>query len=370
MLGKQFCNLHGVGRGPLAQVVRDQPEDHAVLHGGVHAHARDEYAVVARRLQRRHVLRRVLGHHHAGLRLQRVDDPRDRITAIHMLAVMDIPALDAARHQRGDGQQGDRRGHAGQLRARPCRLGDRRTRVAAADGEPVEQTGGDVDDTQRRQLLVAVDALVAAQGHAARQHTRVGERHEGHAERRAHERHADELGIDLQVTGPEDGSAESQLALIQGLADSGVQGIATSVPGATLAEPLNAIIDSGIPIVQFNLLDTGVKAPYVGERSVASGRMLGKAVIEKMGGADVAEGKVAVGNCFPGFPVLENRQRGVLEALAEAPGITVVGPLPPAIQVTTIFSGAVATTAAEPALAAELIKRDSAYRTRFLIESS
>lgn len=137
---------------------------------------------------------------------------------------------------------------------------------------------------------------------------------------------AADLGIELQVTGPEDGSAEAQLALIQGLADSGVQGIATSVPGATLAEPLNAIIDSGVPIVQFNLLDKGVKAPYVGERSVASGRILGQAIVDKLGGAETAAGKVAVGNCFPGFPVLENRQAGVLESLAAAPGIEVVGP--------------------------------------------
>jgi ABC-type sugar transport system substrate-binding protein len=138
---------------------------------------------------------------------------------------------------------------------------------------------------------------------------------------------ADELGIDLQVTGPDDGSPESQLALIEGLANSGVQGIATSVPGGgTLTEPLNTIIDSGIPIVQFNLLDTGVKAPYVGERSTASGRILGQAIVDKLGGAETAAGKVAVGNCFPGFPVLENRQAGVLEALAAAPGIQVVGP--------------------------------------------
>jgi ABC-type sugar transport system substrate-binding protein len=137
---------------------------------------------------------------------------------------------------------------------------------------------------------------------------------------------AADLNIDLQVTGPDDGSPEGQLALIQGLANSGVQGIATSVPGATLADPLNAIIDSGIPIVQFNLLDLGVKAPYVGERSVASGRILGKAIVDKLGGAETASGKVAVGNCFPGFPVLENRQKGVLESLAAAPGITVVGP--------------------------------------------
>ena len=72
--------------------------------------------------------------------------------------------------------------------------------------------------------------------------------------------------------------------------------------------------------MQFNLLDTGVKAPYVGERSVESGRILGQKVVEKLGGAS-ATGKVIIGNCFPGFPVLENRSKGVREALAAAPGL-------------------------------------------------
>jgi ABC-type sugar transport system substrate-binding protein len=133
---------------------------------------------------------------------------------------------------------------------------------------------------------------------------------------------ATDLGIDLQVAGPEGGSADEQIALIEGFQNAGVQGIATSVPGATLADPINAIVDAGIPIVQFNLLDTGVNAPYVGERSVESGRILGRAVIELLGGAEAA-GKVFVGNCFPGFPVLENRSKGVREALAEAPGLEV-----------------------------------------------
>ncbi len=39
--------------------------------------------------------------------------------------------------------------------------------------------------------------------------------------------------------------------------------------------PINEIVAAGTPVVQFNLLDTGVKAPYVGERSVESGRILG-----------------------------------------------------------------------------------------------
>jgi ABC-type sugar transport system substrate-binding protein len=122
------------------------------------------------------------------------------------------------------------------------------------------------------------------------------------------------------VQGPAGGSPEEQIALIQGFHNAGVDGIATSVPGTSLAAPINEIVDAGIPVVQFNLLDKSVKAPYVGEKSVESGRILGRAVVEKLGGAG-ATGDVIIGNCFPGFPVLENRSKGVREALAEAPGL-------------------------------------------------
>ena len=136
---------------------------------------------------------------------------------------------------------------------------------------------------------------------------------------------ADDLNVELQVTGPEGGDADAQLKAVQTLVASGVQGIATSVPGESMASGLNEIVDSGIPVVQFNLLVTSVKAPYVGERSVESGRVLGMKVLEQVGGA-AAIGKVIIGNCFPGFPVLENRAKGVQESLATAPGIEVVGP--------------------------------------------
>ncbi len=133
---------------------------------------------------------------------------------------------------------------------------------------------------------------------------------------------ADDLGINLEVQGPAGGSPEEQIALIRGFEISGVDGIATSVPGASLATPINEIVDAGVPVVMFNLLDAGVNAPYVGERSVESGRILGRAVVEMLGGND-ATGVVRIGNCFPGFPVLENRNTGVREALAEAPGLDV-----------------------------------------------
>lgn len=136
---------------------------------------------------------------------------------------------------------------------------------------------------------------------------------------------ATDLNVDLQVTGPEGGDADAQLKAAQTLVASGAQGIATSVPGESMASGLNDIVASGIPVVQFNLLVTSVKAPYVGERSVQSGRTLGTKVLDKLGGAS-ATGKVIVGNCFPGFPVLENRAKGVQESLKAAPGIEILGP--------------------------------------------
>jgi ABC-type sugar transport system substrate-binding protein len=133
---------------------------------------------------------------------------------------------------------------------------------------------------------------------------------------------ANDLGATLQVAGPEGGNPEQQIALIEGFVNAGLDGIVTSMPGSTLSGPVNAIVDSGVPVAQFNLLDAAAKAPYVGERSTESGRILGNKVIELLGGAS-AEGKVFIGICLPGYPVLENRSRGVREALATAPGLVV-----------------------------------------------
>ena len=136
---------------------------------------------------------------------------------------------------------------------------------------------------------------------------------------------ANDLGVKLITAGDPEGSAEAMLQLVEGFANSGVQGIATSVPGEAMAKSLNDLIASGVPIVQFNLLATSVNAPYVGEKSTESGRVLGKTMLDKLGGTG-ATGTVIIGNCFPGFPVLENRAKGVQESLKAAPGLNVIGP--------------------------------------------
>ena len=97
------------------------------------------------------------------------------------------------------------------------------------------------------------------------------------------------------------------------------------MPGDGMAKGMNEIADSGVPVVQFNMLSKAMKGTYVGEKSVQSGRILGKMVVDKLGGAS-AKGKVVIGNCFPGFPVLENRAKGVEESLKAAPGLTALGP--------------------------------------------
>ena len=136
---------------------------------------------------------------------------------------------------------------------------------------------------------------------------------------------AADLGVTLTGAQQPGGAPEGQLQLAQDFANAGAQGIATSVPGESMVVALNDIIGMGVPIVQYNILSPSVNAPYVGEKSVESGRVLGRMIVEKLGGAGVT-GTVIIGNCFPGFPVLENRAMGVQESLAMAPGLTVLGP--------------------------------------------
>lgn len=136
---------------------------------------------------------------------------------------------------------------------------------------------------------------------------------------------AADLGVKLNVAESPGGSPEGQLKLAQNLVNAGANGVASSIPGDAMAKGFNDIGASGVPIAQFNLLSKAVQAVYVGEKSVQSGRILGKMVVDKIGGAS-AKGKVIIGNCFPGFPVLENRAKGVEESLKAAPGLQVLGP--------------------------------------------
>jgi ABC-type sugar transport system substrate-binding protein len=135
-----------------------------------------------------------------------------------------------------------------------------------------------------------------------------------------------DLGVTVRVAGPPEFDANAQLKLVQDLVAAGADGVATSIPGESMVRALNDLIDDGTPIVQFNLMSRNLRAPYVGERSTQSGRILGRLVANRLGGRR-ATGKVIIGICAPGFPVLENRARGVKQGLRRAaPRLNVRGP--------------------------------------------
>ena len=135
-----------------------------------------------------------------------------------------------------------------------------------------------------------------------------------------------DLGVTVKAAGPNNGDANVMLKDIQDLFAAGADGVATSCQSESLVKPLNKLISEGKAVASFNITCKDLTAPYVGERSVNSGRILGGLVGAKLGGAR-ATGKVVTGICFPGIPVLTNRNKGVVEGLKKAaPKLTVKGP--------------------------------------------
>jgi ribose transport system substrate-binding protein len=135
-----------------------------------------------------------------------------------------------------------------------------------------------------------------------------------------------DLGVTIKVAGPAAFDANEQLKDVQDLFAAGAAGVATSCGGDSMVKPLNELISSGKPVVQFNLKCASLNAPYVGERSKNSGRILGGLVAAQLGGSRET-GTVIVGICAPGLPVLVNRFNGVVQGLKRvAPKLTVKGP--------------------------------------------
>ena len=140
----------------------------------------------------------------------------------------------------------------------------------------------------------------------------------------------------------------------------GASAIATSVPGDSMSSALNELIDSGIPVVQFNLHQAKVDAPYVGTRTKEGGRILGQVVVDQLGGRS-ARGTVVgmIGDCYPNYPVLQDRAAGVLESLDQAavtglgaglapPGLQIAGPLDVTYDPTTNYAAWQAALVASP----------------------
>ncbi len=159
---------------------------------------------------------------------------------------------------------------------------------------------------------------------------------------------AEDLGIELKLAAPDLVDPEAQLAIVQNLVASGVDGIATTIISESIVPALNEIVENGTPFVQFNLISQRARGPFVGEGTISTWSKFGRFVGEELGGGD-ASGKVVIGTCFPGLEVLENRAKGTRDGVLEvAPNVEVLGPFDVGLATTENYTAWEALARAHP----------------------
>jgi len=135
---------------------------------------------------------------------------------------------------------------------------------------------------------------------------------------------AEDAGEDLGVTVDVFGEAGFDIPTHQGFFESAIQagydGIAIIPNGG---DPWNALIqtatDAGIPIAAAN--NTALNSTldlWVGQDEYNSGVLLGQEIMNQLVAKDVTSGKIVIGSCFPGNPVLDARSQGLHSVLDPA----------------------------------------------------
>jgi len=135
---------------------------------------------------------------------------------------------------------------------------------------------------------------------------------------------AEDAGKDLGVKVDVFGEAGFDIATHQGFMESAIQagydGIVVIPNGG---DPWNSVIqeatDAGIPLASAN--NTALNSTldlWVGQDEYNSGILLAKEVQSQLAAAGVTSGKVVIGNCLPGNPVLVARSQGIRSVLDAA----------------------------------------------------
>lgn len=136
------------------------------------------------------------------------------------------------------------------------------------------------------------------------------------------ERAAAEFGdVEVLWNAPASADQLKQKEILESYITQRVDGIAiSSLNGEFLKDTINRAIDAGIPVTTWDSdAPTSRRIAFYGVDDLASGRILGEQAIKLIGG----KGKVALITSM-GAANLENRLRGLREALATAPGIQIV----------------------------------------------
>ncbi len=142
---------------------------------------------------------------------------------------------------------------------------------------------------------------------------------------------ANELGVHLDITGPEQYNVLQQQQLSDAEANSGAQGIEEILVGASAwVRNISALQKRGIAVVDLGVYTgpyLGKATPvYVGPSDKAYGRALGKLLVQALGMH--AHGTVVITTCNPALLEQIQRVQGVQNAMKMyEPGVTVKGPV-------------------------------------------
>ncbi len=136
------------------------------------------------------------------------------------------------------------------------------------------------------------------------------------------ERQAREYGnVDILWHGPTSADQLKQKEILESAITQRVDGIAIStLNGDFLTETINKAVDAGIPVVTWDSdAPKSKRIAFYGVDDFAGGRILGEETVRRIGG----KGRVAIITSV-GATNLQRRLDGMKQALAMAPGITIV----------------------------------------------
>lgn len=131
-----------------------------------------------------------------------------------------------------------------------------------------------------------------------------------------------DLGVDARMVGPVGGNADEQIAELENLIETGIDGIAISSASTdALAPIIDRALADGIPVVTYNTDNPASnRLAFVGQDLVQSGREAGKLMCDVLG----SEGQILITTLDAAAQWSIDREAGAREALSECPGIEVL----------------------------------------------
>ncbi len=136
------------------------------------------------------------------------------------------------------------------------------------------------------------------------------------------EKAASELGVDAKFVGPVGADAEKQIAELENLVESGVDGLAiSSVSTDALAPVINRLLEQGIPVVTYNTDNPDSnRLAFAGQDLEQSGYEAAKVLADLIDG----KGEVIITTLDAAAQWSIDRETGAKRAFAEYPDIKVL----------------------------------------------